>query len=185
MRHAASLQTSNLQLHYSISMSSEPVIIPPGAYARRRHDPLNDEALDQLAGVLDDIFQIPGTRIRFGLDPLLGLIPGLGDAISGVTSMLIVFAGWRRGLPRITLARMFANIAVDSLLGAMPIFGDLFDVWWKANRMNVNILRNAETLPRRRQWHDWLFFVVLMILIAAIVALPIIMLIWIVHLLRS
>lgn len=166
-------------------MASEPVIIPPGEFKPRRRDALNDEALDQLAGVLDDIFQIPGTRIRFGLDPLLGLIPGLGDAISGATSMLILVAAWRRGVPRITLARMFANIAIDTLLGAMPIFGDLFDVWWKANRMNVNLLRRAQTQPRPQSWRDWLFFLLLLVLIVAIVALPITMLIWVVHLLRS
>src|SRR5919108_6041955 len=136
-----------------MQMEPEPVIIPPGEYRRVRRDTLsNDEALDQLAGVLDDIFQIPGTRIRFGLDALLGLIPGLGDAISGATSMLIIVAAWRRGLPRITLARMFANVAVDSLLGAMPIFGDMFDVWWKANRMNLKLLRLAEAESHRRRW---------------------------------
>ena len=166
-------------------METEPVIIPPGEYRRRLRDPLDsDEALDQLASVLDDMFHIPGTSIRFGLDPLLGLIPGLGDAISGATSMLIIVAAWRRGLPRITLARMFANVAIDSLLGAMPILGDLFDVWWKSNRMNVNILRSAQVSPRRRRWHDWLFFVLLLIMIAAIVTLPIVILIWVVHLLR-
>ena len=165
-------------------MASEPVIIPPGEYKPGKRDRLNDEALDQLARVLDDMFQIPGTRIRFGLDALVGLIPGVGDAISGATSMLIVFAAWQRGLPRITLARMVANVAIDSLLGAMPIFGDLFDVWWKSNRMNVNILHRAEASPRRRRWHDWLFFLLLMLVIAAIAALPIVMLIWIAHLLR-
>lgn len=167
-------------------MPSEPIIIPPGQQApRRQGDPLRDEALEQLAKVLDDIFEIPGTGIRFGMDPLLGLIPGVGDAISGLTSMLIVMAGWRRGLPRITLARMVANVAIDSLLGAMPIFGDMFDVWWKANRKNLNLLQRAEASPRQPQWHDWLFVILLMLFIAGIVALPIIMLIWIFHLLRS
>jgi hypothetical protein len=167
-------------------MPSDPIIIPPGQFTpRRQSDPLRDETLEQLAKALDDIFEIPGTGIRFGLDPLLGLIPGLGDAISGATSMLIVMAGWRRGLPRITLARMVANVAIDSLLGAMPIFGDLFDVWWKANRKNLNLLQRAESSPRQRRWHDWLFVILLMLFIAAIVALPIIVLIWIVHLLRS
>ena len=166
-------------------MASEPVIIPPGEYAGRGRDPLNDEALDQLAGVLDDVFHLPGTRIRFGLDPIVGLIPGFGDAITGALSMLIVLAAWRRGLPRITMARMFANIAIDSLLGSMPIFGDLFDVWWKANRMNLNLLHRAEMSPERRRWHDWLFFVVLMLMIVAIIALPLIALTWLVHMVRS
>ena len=167
-------------------MPSEPIIIPPGQHApRRQSDPLHDEALEQLAKVLDDVFEIPGTGIRFGLDPLLGLIPGLGDAISGATSMLIVMAGWRRGLPRITLARMVANVAIDSLLGAMPILGDLFDVWWKANRKNLDLLRRAEIAPKGRRWHDWLFVMLLMLLILGIVALPLIALAWIVHMLRS
>jgi hypothetical protein len=167
-------------------MPSEPIIIPPGQRPPRRPaDPLHDEALEQLAKVFDDIFEIPGTGIRFGLDPLLGLIPGFGDAISGATSMLIVLAGWRRGLPRITLARMVANVAIDSLLGAMPIFGDLFDVWWKANRKNLDLLHRAESSPQRRRWHDWLFFILLMLLIVGIVALPLITLAWIVHMLRS
>jgi hypothetical protein len=166
-------------------MASEPVIIPPGEYAGRGRDPLNDEALDQLAGVLDDVFHLPGTHIRFGLDPIVGLIPGFGDAITGALSMLIVLAAWRRGLPRITMARMFANIAIDSLLGSMPIFGDLFDVWWKANRMNLNLLHRAEMSPERRRWHDWLFFVVLMLMIVAIIALPLIALTWLVHMVRS
>jgi hypothetical protein len=167
-------------------MPSEPIIIPPGqSRPRRQGDPLHDEALEQLAKVFDDIFEIPGTGIRFGLDPLLGLIPGFGDAISGATSMLIVMAGWRRGLPRITLARMVANVAIDSLLGAMPIFGDLFDVWWKANRKNLDLLRRAEAAPRGRQWHDWLFVILLMLLIVGIVALPLIALAWMVHMLRS
>lgn len=167
-------------------MPTEPIIIPPGQHSPRRHaDPLHDEALEQLARVLDDVFEIPGTGIRFGLDALLGLIPGFGDAISGATSMLIVMAGWRRGLPRITLARMVANVAIDSLLGAMPIFGDLFDVWWKANRKNLDLLQRAEARPQARRWHDWLFFILLVLLIVGIVAVPLIALAWIVHMLRS
>lgn len=167
-------------------MPSEPIIIPPGQYKpRRENDPLHDEALEQLAKVLDDVFEIPGTGIRFGLDALLGLIPGFGDAISGATSMLIVMAGWRRGLPRITLARMVANVAIDSVLGAMPIFGDLFDVWWKANRKNLDLLQRAEAAPQGRRWHDWLFFILLMLLIVGIVALPLIALAWLVHVLQS
>src|SRR3954468_2348109 len=117
-------------------MAAQPEILPP---LRPRQRGLTDEQLDQLAGVLDDIFQIPGTRIRFGLDPIVGLVPGVGDMISGLLSFLIVFAAWQRGLPRVTIMRMVVNIGVDSLVGSIPIVGDLFDTLWKANRMNYNL----------------------------------------------
>src|SRR5437870_11670968 len=102
-----------------------PEIIPP----RRRSVPLNitDEQLEHLANLLDDIFRVPGTNIRFGLDPLIGLIPGLGDFITGAMSFLILYGAWQRGLPRVTIARMFANVAIDSLVGIVPVAGDLFD----------------------------------------------------------
>src|SRR5437762_6308532 len=115
----------------------EPEILPPRRVPARG---LSDEQLDHLAGVLDDIFHIPGTKIRFGLDPIVGLVPGLGDIISGLLSFLIVFAAWQRGLPRVAIMRMVANIGIDTLTGKIPIVGDLFDMMWKSNRMNYNLL---------------------------------------------
>src|SRR3954470_289239 len=103
----------------------EPEILPP---RRGKNLPagISDEQLNQLASLLDDIFNIPGTRIRFGLDALIGLIPGLGDLITGAMSFLIMYGAWQRGLPRVTLARMLANIGIDTIVGTIPILGDAF-----------------------------------------------------------
>src|SRR5579864_4658974 len=75
---------------------------------------LSDEQLDYLAGILDDFIHIPGIPVRIGLDPIIGLVPGLGDIISAMMSFVIVFAAWQRGLPRVTITRMALNIAIDT-----------------------------------------------------------------------
>lgn len=96
--------------------------------------------LDRLARLLDTSIGIPGTRWRFGLDPILGLVPGVGDLAGAALSGYIVYEAWRLGVPRAVLARMIANVAAETLLGTVPVAGDLFDAWWKANRRNVDLL---------------------------------------------
>jgi hypothetical protein len=116
----------------------------------------------------------------------VGLVPGLGDIITGLLSFLIVFAAWQRGLPRIALSRMVANIAIDTLLGSIPIFGDVFDTVWKSNRMNYNLLvRYRGGVRQGLVTRDWLFFVVLLIGIAIVVVLPIAIVVGLYHLLRG
>jgi len=164
-------------------MPSEPEILPPPRAPVRG---LTDEQLDHLAAVLDDLFHIPGTKIRFGLDPIVGLVPGLGDIITGLLSFLIVFAAWQRGLPRVALSRMVINIGIDTLLGSIPIVGDLFDTVWKSNRMNYNLLvRYRGGVRTRLVARDWLFFVLLVLSIAATVVLPIVVVIGLFHLFRN
>lgn len=149
----------------------EPEVLPP---QRRLASGLTDEQLDHLASVLDDIFHIPGTKIRFGLDPIVGLVPGLGDVITGLLSFLIVFAAWRRGLPKVTILRMVANIGIDTLVGAIPIVGDIFDMIWKSNRMNYKLLvRYRVGVRKGLVARDWLFFALLLVCVAAVVVLPI------------
>src|SRR6476620_5568238 len=97
--------------------------------------------LERLAHWLDTIFEIPGIRLKFGIDALLGLLPGVGDTASALASVYILQAASKYGVPRITLARMTLNIGIDLVAGAIPIVGDLFDVYWKANRKNVELLR--------------------------------------------
>lgn len=163
----------------------EPEIVITPAEVRGQNY-LDDEALDFLAGVLDDWFRVPGTAIRFGLDPLIGLIPGLGDFVTGLLSFLIVFAGWQRRIPRVTLLRMLANIGIDSLLGTVPVAGDFFDTVWKSNRMNLRLLQRAARNPRHPQsWRDWLFLFMLVTLALGIVLVPLLALLWIVHLFRK
>jgi len=107
----------------------------PGAPTKSTQD------LERLAHWLDTIFEIPGIRLRFGIDALLGLLPGVGDTASALASVYILQAASKHGVPRVTLARMTLNIGIDLVVGAIPLVGDLFDVYWKANRKNVELLR--------------------------------------------
>ena len=99
--------------------------------------------LDRLADLLDSRFRIPGTGIRFGLDGLLGLVPGIGDTLTLLPSAWLVWRAWRMGLPRRDIARMAANTGVDYAVGLVPILGDIFDVAFKGNRRNIALLRAA------------------------------------------
>jgi hypothetical protein len=103
----------------------------------------HEERLEQarwLAGLMDDRYVVPGTRVRFGWDSILGLFPGLGDALTSIISLLIVYHAWQTGASPFTLARMIGNVAADFLLGSVPFVGDLFDVAFKANRRNARLL---------------------------------------------
>lgn len=97
--------------------------------------------LDMLASLLDTALVIPGTNIRFGLDAIIGLVPGIGDAITTVVSLYIVHEARQLGAPWHVVSRMLANVALDGVVGAVPILGDAFDVMWRANRRNVALLR--------------------------------------------
>lgn len=103
--------------------------------------PAADPRTRAIAHWLDEAFRVPGTRIRFGLDPLIGLIPGLGDVLGGLLSSYIVVEAVRAKAPRALLVRMLANLAVDMVLAAVPVAGDLFDAGWKANSRNLALLR--------------------------------------------
>jgi hypothetical protein len=120
-----------------------------------------DPLLEQLADWMDTRFEIPGFRWRFGLDALLGLIPGLGDTITCLISFYILAAAARLGVPRITMARMGMNTIIDFVVGSIPLLGDVFDVAWKSNTKNVALLRRSlELTPhgqRRARRGDWLF----------------------------
>lgn len=105
-----------------------------------------------LAGLLDTAIRIPGTRFRIGLDPLLGLIPGLGDVAGAAMAGYVVIIGSRSGAPAPVLFRMLANVGVDTVLGAVPLLGDLFDVAWKANVRNLKLLERylEDPTPTKR-----------------------------------
>jgi hypothetical protein len=90
--------------------------------------------------LLDSVIRVPGTRIRLGLDPLLGLIPGIGDLAGAALSGHLVLLAARLGAPRAVLMRMLANVAIDTVGGTVPVLGDLFDVGWKANTRNLALL---------------------------------------------
>lgn len=100
-----------------------------------------------LARVLDSAVAIPGTSFRFGLDPVIGLIPGLGDLAGAALSGYIVLAGVRMGVSRSGVIRMLANIAIDTLVGSVPLLGDLFDAGWKSNNRNVALIERHMERP--------------------------------------
>jgi hypothetical protein len=104
--------------------------------------------LDALATLMDSAFVVPGTRIRLGLDSLIGLVPGIGDVASALISSYIVWEARQLGLPRWKIARMLGNVALDTTVGAIPVVGDVLDVFYKSNRRNLKILR--EHLERER-----------------------------------
>lgn len=105
--------------------------------------------LARLAWLLDNSIRVPGTDFRIGLDAIIGLIPGLGDFVGALLSSYIVGQAWQMGVPKSTLTRMGFNVLVEGVVGAVPLFGDIFDAAWKANHRNVQLLHAHLENPRR------------------------------------
>ncbi|MCC6452463.1 MAG: DUF4112 domain-containing protein [Acidobacteria bacterium] len=134
-----------------------------------------EESLDNLSRYLDGLFRIPGTGWRFGLDALIGLIPNVGDTLTFLPSMYILFSGVRYGVPKITLLRMALNIAIDYLVGMIPFLGDAFDFVWKSNKKNMELIRTRATGRGKGTRSDYLFILgligtLLLLLVASITA---------------
>jgi hypothetical protein len=137
-----------------------------------------DRTLHGLEILLDEAFHIPGTGFRFGIDGIIGLVPGLGDVIAGLLSLIIPLAAWVRGVPYVTLVRMAVNLGIGVLVGSVPLFGDIFDIAWKANRRNYQLLCRHLGQPRRHTWRDWGFLVVLASILGVIFAIPLVLTMW-------
>jgi hypothetical protein len=118
--------------------------------------------LRRLAHWLDAGVRIPGTNIRFGLDPIIGLIPGIGDSTGAAFGGWILLEAARLGVPRTTLLRIAWNIAVDAVIGAVPFLGDLFDVAWKSNLRNVALLERHALAPGTARKSDTAFVAILL-----------------------
>jgi hypothetical protein len=134
--------------------------------------------LRSLEILLDEAFRVPFTRFRFGIDGIIGLVPGLGDVLAGLLSLIIPIAAWTRGVPYITLVRMALNLGIGVLVGTIPILGDAFDIAWKPNRRNYRLLQRHLGEPRRHTWKDWAFLIVLACVLGLVFALPIVLVIW-------
>ena len=104
--------------------------------------------LERLARYLDSLIKVPGFNARFGLDGLIGLIPGFGDTIGALISSVVISEAGRLGAPKVLLLKMALNIAIDALAGTVPVLGDLFDFVWKANQRNVYLLDSYLANPR-------------------------------------
>lgn len=127
-------------------MAHTPIVLDPDLPPADR---ARVERLNALANVLDNSIPVPGTGMRFGLDPLIGLVPGVGDAVGGVMSAYIVLQAARLGTPVPVLLLMLLNLALEGLIGAIPVIGDLFDAGFKANLRNLALLRRNLEAPAR------------------------------------
>ena len=126
-----------------------------------------EQSLDELSRYLDGLFRIPGVGWKFGLDALIGLIPNVGDTLMFVPSAYILFAGVRHGVPKITLLRMAFNIGLDYLVGLIPLAGDAFDLVWRANKKNVELIRTRATGETGTR-SDYLFVILIILALLAI-----------------
>ena len=136
------------------------------------------ELLRRWARIFDSAFRIPGTGITFGLDPIIGLIPGIGDLSSPIFSLFIIWHAAKLRVPKVVMARMMLNALIDSAVGAIPVLGDLFDFAWKASAWNLALLeRHAMPgTPARRG--DWIFVAFCLAVIVSVALLPLIVAIW-------
>ncbi len=140
------------------------------------------QRLEKLAWLLDSSIPLPGLNFRIGLDGLLGLLPGFGDILGSLASSYILAEAGRLGAPRSVLLKMAFNIAVDAIVGAIPLLGDLFDFTWKANLRNVRLLENYMRQPRRTvavsRLFVWSLIALIVLFLFFMVALSVLVLRW-------
>ena len=159
-----------------MSFTAKPEILSPRVKSGKRI--FDDENLDLLSHLLDDFIKVPGTPVRFGLDGIVGAIPGIGDLIGGIASCIIIIAAWVRGVSYPTVLRMVANVVIEVSIGSIPILGDMFDIAWRANRRNYALLTGSIYEPRKYTIQSWLFLGALCLVLAALVIVPIILVTW-------
>lgn len=139
---------------------------------------LSSQRLERLAWYLDSAVRIPGTQVRLGLDPLIGLVPLIGDSISALISCYILNEAAQMGIPRSVLIRMGINIVLDATVGAIPLIGDIFDVTWRANRRNVQLLQDYQASPRKTRRRSRFFGLTAALLLLLVVVGAVSLVIW-------
>lgn len=125
--------------------------------------------VEVLAWLLDNSIPVPGTGRRFGMDAIIGFVPVVGDLVSGGLGLFVVWRASRMGLPRVVVARMLANSAIDFVVGSVPLLGDAFDMWFKANTRNLGIMRRHLERPEASTRDDWLVVAGLVASVLAVV----------------
>jgi hypothetical protein len=133
-----------------------------------------------LADLLDRRFTIPGTSIRFGLDPIIGLIPGVGDLVANLTGSFILVIAAQLGVPKVVLLRMAMNIALNALLGTIPLFGDIISIWFRSNVRNVTLLQDyLGKPPKGAAFRDWLLVIAILLGLLALLVGTVFIVVWI------
>src|SRR5215469_15847476 len=151
----------------AMAIATKPEVLSRRAERARRL--FDDENLDILSHLLDDFIKVPGLPIRFGLDGIMGAVPGIGDVLGGIASCIIIVAAWARGVSYGVLLRMLANVGIEVVVGAIPVLGDAFDIAWRANRRNYALLTGSLYEPRKYTIRSWVFLIVLCVVLMALV----------------
>jgi hypothetical protein len=136
------------------------------------------DALRSMKRWLDEAFRVPGTAIRFGWDPVIGLVPWVGDLLTALFSSAIILQAHQMRLPRVVILRMLFNVAIDLVVGVVPLFGDVADAFWKSNTMNFALLERHADEVRPPSAGDWLFVIGVIAVIVVIALIPLLVLYW-------
>ena len=145
-------------------------LLPPEEKEKRKGlEPL----FKWIAFIMDEVIRVPGTKFRFGLDPLIGLIPGIGDTSSALVSAFAMIQAVRLGVPKVLLMRMALNVLANEVIGVIPVIGDTFSFWFKSNARNYEIIKNHRLGPSVPRRSDWLFVLGILVLLVVIVCVGI------------
>jgi hypothetical protein len=145
-------------------------VLPPEERGKRQAlEPL----FKWLAYIMDEVIRVPGTQFRFGLDPLLGLIPGIGDTSSALVSAFALIQAVRLGVPKLLIMRMALNILLNEIIGVVPGIGDAFSFWFKSNARNYEIIKHHRLGTNAPKRSDWLFVIAILLLLFVIVCVGI------------
>jgi hypothetical protein len=137
-------------------------------------------ALRRVAELLDSAFVVPGTAYRIGLDPIIGLVPWVGDLVSPLFTIALLWQARDIRVPKVVLLRMIFNAAIDAIVGTIPVAGDLFDFGWKANQWNVALLERHAYEEHRGSVGDWLFVFAMIAIVLILAAVPFIVAGWLI-----
>ena len=142
------------------------VLPPEREHARQDLEPL----FRWIALLMDNLLRIPGTNFRIGIDPLIGLIPGIGDTGSAMVSAIALIQAARQGMPKTILTRMAVNILLNELTGIIPVVGDAFSFWFKSNARNHRLVQEFAGCRRTAKRSDWLFVIGVLVMLAVLIA---------------
>jgi hypothetical protein len=130
------------------------------------------------ADLLDSRFRIPGTDIRFGIDPILSLIPGFGDLASPIFTVVLLVQGLRQHVPRVVMVRMVVNALIDALIGAIPVAGNIGDIFWRANNLNLALLERHARAGRPPTAGDYAFVWLIALVLGLLILVPVLIALW-------